>query len=331
LSPSSAPDLLDAATRPGVAIVIISFHSFEDIVRCLEALEKSTCRHFQVVICENGGEETYRKLQAGLPARLPGGQTVEILRAPHNLGYAGGINFSIDHTAPVDIYWILNPDTEPQPQALEAMLSRLQKGDCTAVGHDLVDQDGRLGSNGGQWRKWSARAISINKGKFRDPQADTRALENSINYIVGASMLITRDFYLRTGKMREDYFLYCEEVEWCLRAVRQGGSLGYAPDAVVLHVQGTATGGGGTLKTRSKTAVYLSERNRILLTRDVFPRHLAITALLSLLHLLIKYGKAGAWRQAGYAISGWLAGLRDERGKPDWFENRVRRPDDRLA
>jgi GT2 family glycosyltransferase len=156
-------------------------------------------------------------------------------------------------------------------------------------------------------------------------------LETRINYIVGASMLITRDFHQRTGKMREDYFLYCEEVEWCLRAIRQGERLGYAPDAVVLHAQGTATGGGGALKTRSRAAIYLSERNRILLTRDVFPGHLAITAPLSLLHLLIKYGKAGAWRQAGYAISGWLAGLRNERGKPHWLENGVTNPNDRPA
>jgi hypothetical protein len=85
------------------------------------------------------------------------------------------------------------------------------------------------------------------------------------------------------------------------------------------------------LNTRSKTAIYLSERNRILLTRDVFPSHLAITALLSLPHLLIKYGKAGAWRQAGYAVSGWLAGLRNERGKPHWLENSVTKPHDRPA
>ena len=315
----------------GVAIVIISFHSLGDIVRCLTALEKSTWHHFRIVICENGGEDAYRMLQAGLPAQLKAGQTVEILRAPDNLGYAGGINFSIDHTAPAELYWILNPDTEPQPQALEAMLARLRQGDCTAVGHDLVLDDGRLASSGGRWRQWTARAISINKGKFRRPQANMRALENSINYIIGASMLITREFYQRTGKMREDYFLYCEEVEWCLRAIRLGERLGYAPDAVVLHAQGTATGGGGELKTRSKTAIYLSERNRILLTRDVFPGHLAITALLSLLHLLIKYGKAGAWRQSGYAISGWLAGLRDERGKPHWLENRVTNSHDRPA
>jgi len=39
-----------------------------------------------------------------------------------------------------------------------------------------------------------------------------------MNYILGASMLIDGTFLSRAGHMRDDYFLYCEEVEWCLRA-----------------------------------------------------------------------------------------------------------------
>jgi hypothetical protein len=87
-----------------------------------------------------------------------------------------------------------------------------------------------------------------------------------------------------------------------------------------MHAQGTSTGGGGGLRTRSKVSVYLAERSRILLTRDLYPGRLPVTAILMLLHVLIRYGKAHAWRQMSYAISGWLAGLRNERGKPVWLE-----------
>ncbi len=41
------------------------------------------------------------------------------------------------------------------------------------------------------------------------------------------------------GLMREDYFLYAEEVEWCLRAKRRGLRLGLAPAARILHVRPT--------------------------------------------------------------------------------------------
>ncbi|MES2256683.1 MAG: glycosyltransferase family 2 protein [Pseudomonadota bacterium] len=303
-----------------MAVIIVSFHSLPDIVRCLAALEKSTWRRFRVVICENGGDQAYQKLRDSLPPRLEAGQPIELLSAPDNPGYAGGINFAIDRTAPVDAYWILNPDTQPDPDALNAMLSRLAQGGCSAIGHDLLNSDGQLGSRGGLWLKWSARAISLDKGKPWQPIDDIAGLEGRINYITGASLLVTREFYRRVGKMREDYFLYCEEVEWCLRAVRLGEKLGYAQGAIVRHAQGTATGSGGTLRTQSKLAVYLMERNRILLTRDLYPALLPVAVPLSLLHIAIKYAKAGAWRQGSYAISGWLAGLSNERGKPGWLQ-----------
>jgi GT2 family glycosyltransferase len=308
---------------PEVAVIIVSYRSRADIAACLAALEKSTWTRFRVAICENGGDAAWEEARRRLPALLPGGQAVEFLKAPGNLGYAGGINFAIRGTAPAQAYWILNPDTRPRPDALEAMLKRLRRGDCGAVGHDLVGEDGKLGSRGGRWLAWSARAISIGKGQPRRVAEDAGRLEASIDYIVGASMLVGRDFLQRVGPMREDYFLYCEEVEWCLRAARRGERLGYAPQAVVVHAQGTSTGGGGGLAARSKTSVYLAERSRMLLTRDLYPGRLPVAAPLMLLHVLIRYGKAGAWRQMCYAISGWLAGLCNRRGKPDWLENAV--------
>lgn len=320
ITPDEGADETAGAMPLDVAITIVSYRSAGDILACFAALERSICPDFRVVVCENGGEAAFVSLRDRLPERLAGGQPVELLLAPENLGFAGGVNFCIDHSRPADAYWILNPDTQPEPTALAAMLARLQRSDCGAVGHDLVLSDGRLQSLGGHWRAWSARAISLGHGKPRRMTRAPEALEARINYILGASMLVSRGFLERAGKMREDYFLYCEEVEWCLRAARRGEKLGYAPEAVVQHAQGTTTGGGNALRTRSRVAVYLNERNRMLLTRDLFPRRLPIAAPIALLHILVRYGKARAWRQAGYAAHGWLAGLRDERGKPPWLE-----------
>jgi len=35
--------------------------------------------------------------------------------------------------------------------------------------------------------------------------------------------------------------------------------------------------------------------------------------------LLVRFGKRGAWRQLGYAVQGWWAGVRNQRGVPDWM------------
>jgi hypothetical protein len=132
-------------------------------------------------------------------------------------------------------------------------------------------------------------------------------------------MMFGRRFVEVTGPMREEYFLYCEEVEWCLRAIARGLKLGFAPGARVLHHVGTTTGSYDEMRHRPPTPIYLNERNKILTTRDCFPVRLPVAALAALASLTIRYGRHRAWRQLGYALSGWLAGLANERGVPTQF------------
>jgi hypothetical protein len=54
------------------------------------------------------------------------------------------------------------------------------------------------------------------------------------------------------------------------------------------------------------------------LTRDCYPRRLPIAAAASFLLLFLRYARRGAWRQLGYGLSGWVAGMRNRRGAPDW-------------
>jgi N-acetylglucosaminyl-diphospho-decaprenol L-rhamnosyltransferase len=96
--------------------------------------------------------------------------------------------------------------------------------------------------------------------------------------------------------------------------------LGYAPDAVVLHYQGTTTGNPPDIRQRGRTPVYLNERNKILLTQDLFPARLPLVAVLALLVIFMRFGRRRAWRQLGYALAGWAAGLRGERGPPAWIQ-----------
>src|SRR3546814_1772259 len=81
-------------------------------------------------------------------------------------------------------------------------------------------------------------------------------------------MLVSRAFLQATGPMREDYFLYCEEVEWCLRARAKGMAFGFAPEARVLHNQGASTGSGQSVRTRPRLPIYLDERNKMLVRSE---------------------------------------------------------------
>lgn len=301
-----------------VAVCIVSFRNPDDVARCLAGLGESEWRDFEVVIVENGGPAAFEAMAAQIGRSLPQGQPVKAVLADGNLGYAGGVNLCIANSQDAGAWWVLNPDTYPSPQALARMIARLELGDCDAVGNTVNLPGGSVQSHGGLWRKPFARAVSLGYGAPVDVAPDPAAIEATQNYLNGASMLVSRRFLEVAGVMDERYFLYCEEVEWCLRAIERGLRLGYAPDAPVLHEQGTSTGHSANLRTRSRLSVYLGERNRLILTRDRFPALLPLAALAALALLLLRFGRGRAWRQLGYALQGWGAGLIDRRGAPAW-------------
>lgn len=302
-----------------VAVSIVGFNNVADIVHCLEELDRATHTDFEVIICENGGPAAYAALESALPKVLSHGQPVRAVLAPGNLGYAGGVNRCLDETPQADAWWVLNPDTHPYPEALAALVARLEVGDCDAVGCTLHLPNGLVQSHGGRWDMWLARAVSIGHSTPITEHPDPAVIESRQNFLNGAAMLLGRRFVATVGHMREEYFLYCEEVEWCLRGLGLGMRLGFAPKAVVLHYQGTTTGNPPDIRERGKTPVYLNERNRILMTRDLSPARLPVVVISTFLVMFARFGRRRAWRQLGYALQGWVAGLRNLRGRPGWI------------
>jgi GT2 family glycosyltransferase len=333
-----------------VVVVIVSFRRTEDIVTCLASLQRGSFAAFEVVVVENGGATAFDRLKSTLfktysaesavnwrsapvanPKHagkaqsrydrvfLPGGQPVQLIDAGDNLGYAGAVNLALSCLSKKQAWrgvWILNPDTQPQHSALETLVSYAEKGGFGLVGGRLVDCVSKtIQMHGGaRWLRLIGRSTAFGYGKAADSPADTANIERRLQWISGATTYATREFIESVGPMNEKYFLYCEDVDWSLR--RGQFRLGYAHDAVVLHAGGTTTGSSQVLGSRSALTVYLTERNKLLLTRDHFPAIYPLTVLASCA-ALIEYLLRGNWRGFVVGCRGWRAGLRGETGRPE--------------
>lgn len=302
-----------------VAVCIVGFRNADDIAACLAALGRSTYSDYEVIVCENGGAAAHAALAKRLPAALPGGQPVALLRADDNPGFAGGVNRCMRASDLADAWWILNPDAQPDPDALAALVARLAEGDADAVAGTLYLPSGHVQAHGGHWRRWLARPVSIGRGDPLGEPPPRSAIEPRLSYLLGASMLVGRRFVELAGLMREDYFLYGEEIEWCLRGRARGACLGFAPAARVLHAQGSTTGSADAIHARPRLPIYLDERNKLNIVRDHHPPHLLLATPAALALLTLRFARRGAWRQWRWALSGWWAGVRGRRGRPAWL------------
>jgi N-acetylglucosaminyl-diphospho-decaprenol L-rhamnosyltransferase len=297
-----------------VTACIVGYRNNDDILRCVEALMGSTHSDLSIMICENGGESFQRALIAALPDAHTGGGIITVLSAS-NPGYGGAFNLCVAASRNSDMWWLINPDCRPEPEALAALVARFQQGGCDAVGGTLCLPNGKVQGYGGRFRSLTARAESIGYGASLDAKPDQRGIEDTMNYILGASVLIGRRFMDTVGPMREDYFLYAEEIEWCLRGVARGMRLGFAPAAIVHHHQGSTTGSGNSICNRPRLPVYLDERNKLHVVRDINPCLLPVALVGSFLLIFARYARRGAFAQTRYALQGWIAAIRNER---DW-------------
>lgn len=334
-------------TPPPVIVAIVAYGRPQEVVTCLSALARSSFAAFEVVIAENAGPAAYEALCAALAEHLPdavefaqesiadarragpralrsrafalaAGQRVLVIEAADNLGYGGGVNLALAAIADRPGWrgvWILNPDTEPEPEALARIVEYAEAGPYGLVGCRVVlSAEGVVQTRGGTWRRLLARGKSLGYGEPADAAADSAAIERRLEWVSGAACYATRAFVERVGPMEEAFFLYCEDVEWSLRG-RRFFRLGYAHGAVVRHAHGTTIGSGAPIRARSDLSIYLMERNAVLLTRRRFP-WLYPLVLVTTLALRADYLLRGDRRSFLAACRGWWAGLRGETGRP---------------
>ena len=334
----------DSVKLPGpTAISIVGYRNEDDIQQCLATLQQASDQNFLVLICENGGRDAFEALVRSLnsmaeadhePApraqgrvvevwrgKLPGGQRIEVLCAADNLGYAGGVNATLERLAVHPSWsalWVLNPDTQPDENALAALVAKAASNSVYGiVGSRLIlKSSGNVQAYGGRWRKLTGRGFNIGLHRPADATPDVAAVEREMTYVLGASMYVTRAFVETIGPMDEEYFLYVEEVDWCLR--RGPFKLGYAHGSIVHHLHGTTLGSNVTRRHRSRLSVYLDERNKHLVSRRFFPQLYPLIAVTTLV-FTAQYIRAAAWRNFMVALLGWWAGLRGEVGKPKWL------------
>lgn len=349
LQTPEAPSLVSA----DVVVIIVAFRKPGDVVDCLRALARSRAQpSFAVFIAENGGAAATRALHAAIvgeggPCRVDssasppvppeaadscrcfrllgeGGdgapeRRVIVAGMAANLGYAAGVNAWLRPLLRLPGWrgaWILNPDTQPTPTALAELVAYARTRGRGMIGGRLtpIASSDRIHSRGLAWRKLPARTLAVDyHATSEDPDADD--VERRLDAPSGASLYVTRELMERIGLMDERYFLFFEDLEWGCRA-KAVGAIGYAHRSVVPHKGGSTVRSAGPRGERSRLAVYLEFRNRILFVRATQPAWLPWTALMQALHATT-FGLSGSTANFRYAMKGLLAGLRGEVGRPE--------------
>jgi GT2 family glycosyltransferase len=82
------------------------------------------------------------------------------------------------------------------------------------------------------------------------------------DWVAGASMIVRREVFEKIGLMDEAYFMYCEEMDFCLQANKAGWSCWYVPESRVVHLVGQSSGVTDTKKPAKRLPTYWFDSRR---------------------------------------------------------------------
>lgn len=247
---------------------------------------------------------------------IPCDTTLTILLNEENLGFAGGNNRGIEyamHQPDMTHLWLLNNDTLVEPNCLHEMHKRMNSAGAPAVVGSRVmffDDPSIVQALGGNRFNPLSGTASQSIGRFMDvtdlPSSEEArgAIEQSLDYISGCSMLLPKSYLTQTGLMEESYFLYYEEIDWAVRSNRLAQSFPrlIAFDAVLYHKEGASIGSASLHGHASLQSEYYMFRSKFLFTRKHYPLLLPFVGGASVLQALNRI-RQGRWDAAKQIFS----------------------------
>jgi GT2 family glycosyltransferase len=295
-------------SRPNLSIIVVSYNTCDMLRACLRSVYVGL-QHFpadaQVWVVDNASADASPDM---VRAEFPQAQ---ILALEKNLGFAAGNNTALRELGfgtatghrPRDVLF-LNPDTQVQGNALAQMAGELRRREkAGVVGAGLVYPDGRFQHSAFRfptlWQIWfdffprPARLLDSRlNGRYPRTLYETHQ-PFPVDHPLGAAMMTRAEVIQQVGLMDERFFMYAEEIDWCLRVKRAGWDIYCVPTAQIVH-----HAGGSTRQFRDKMFVALW-RSRFLLFRKHYGPAFNLAA-----RLLVRLGLGAEMRRARRTESG---------------------------
>jgi glycosyltransferase involved in cell wall biosynthesis len=224
-----------------VSIIIPTRNGLEILRRCIDSLQQTTYRNYEVIIVDNDSDDaaTIEYLKA-LPHR------VERISNPHGRFNFAAINNRAAERAHGELLLFLNNDTEViAPRWLSQMVGYAGFAGVGAVGARLLFADRRIQHAGivhGYYRGLAGPAFKL-APEWDNGYLSYARVARNYSAVTAACMLTPRATFLELGGFDEVHFeVAYNDVDYCYRLGERGLRSVYCADAELLHHEGHSRG-----------------------------------------------------------------------------------------
>lgn len=285
-------------------VIVLNWNGAAVIGPCLDSLGRVPGPAIEVIVVDNGSTDGSAEM---VRERFP---EAELIENGENLLFAEGNNVGIRRALErgAQAVLLLNNDTEVDPAFAGRLLGALDDPAVGIVGPRIYyhDDPRRIWYGGGGFHPLTGVPRHRDIRRLEGPGT---AGPGETGWVTGCALLARREVLDEIGLLDPSYRIYCEDVDFCLRASRAGWKLRYEPAARVWHKVSSSSGGGMTplkLENRLASTALLFSRHRPRWWRILLaPIHAAaLAALAAGLLLSGRWGLLGALWRGGVRAAG---------------------------
>lgn len=225
------------------SVVIVNYHSIDKIITCLRSLiNVHSVNDFEIIIVSNSLLSEDQKATVDEVS-----SQCRWIQMDDNVGYGQACNAGTSHCMGEFIFF-LNPDTEFVNDVLTVLRKQIESENHKAVAGPATfnTQRERIPSIKNEISiSWMVHWLFPQFGVFsKKPGAyDEQIYTNTTNVdiINGSAIFMHQSVFKATGGFSDDFFMYWEENDFCVRLRKHGYKILFVPDAKIIHDSGHST------------------------------------------------------------------------------------------
>ena len=233
-----------------IAVILVNYNGLDDSLECIESIQRSDCSSEVTVIFVDNASKVDEA--SAIKDRF---DDVVAIRNTENRGFSAGNNIGIKYALSANFEYImlLNNDTIIEQQMITKLKVQCEKEVVTVPKMLYYTEPEKIWYGGGEINRWTGNA----KHK-RMNQVNESSEEEFVTFATGCCMMFHSETLKKVGFLDESYFMYCEDIEYCIRLMKNEIKIKYIPSAKLWHKVSSSTGG-----ERSPFNTYYITRNRL--------------------------------------------------------------------
>ncbi len=234
---------MDQTRKPLVTFVTVNYKTPHHIRQLLKGVGDARFAFpFEYFLVDNAsGDGTVEMVRERFP-------WVTVIASPKNIGYGAGNNLALEQ-ARGEYVLLFNPDLTVFPGEVESWIEWMSaRPEVGISGPRILNPDGSDQESCYRFpnlltpvlrRTFIGRLPIARKSLDRYTMKDMdRAIEQDVDWVLGAAMLIRKTVLDRIGHFDPRFFMYFEEADICRRAWGQGLRVTYVPVSRFMHYHG---------------------------------------------------------------------------------------------